>query len=76
MRVKEKETFVQLQEKAELTIFNVYQKQVDNYIQSFRGSGFYTWKADTVTYVKGRNTYAGETKYLLCPPKTLLYSKI
>ena len=29
-----------------------------------------------MTYVKGRNTYAGDTKYLLCPPKTLLYSKI
>ena len=74
--MKEKETINELQEKAELTIFSVYQKQVDNYIQSFQGSGFYTWKADEVTYVRGRDTYVGETKYLLCPPKTLLYSKI
>ena len=54
LRVKEKQTFSELQEKAELTIFSAYQQQVDNYIQNFRGSGFYTWKADRVTYVRGR----------------------
>ena len=29
-----------------------------------------------MTYVRGRSTYTGETKFLLCPPKTLLYTKI
>ena len=73
LTVKE-QTFSELQNKAELTIFSAYQKQVDNYIQNFRGSGFYTWKDDKVTYIRKKHIYWGN-KVLIMPPKNSIVYK-
>ena len=72
LQLKNKESFEKCQEDAENKIFKVFQKEGCEYVQKFRGCGFYMYEKDKIMMVKERNTYIGPTEYKLVPPHSIL----
>jgi hypothetical protein len=66
----------ELKRLAEKQFFAAFQQEGEEYIQNFRGNGFYTLKKEDILIVKGCDTTVGSTEFKLVPPKTMLYTRL
>jgi hypothetical protein len=77
MQLKRRHTNMkELQRLAERQFFAAFQQEGVEYIQNFRGNGFYTLKKEDILIVKGRDTFNGTTEFNLVPPHTMLYTRL